>query len=149
METIIQKALKLLLDKFGTEYDCVTISEENGHYRANIECESPARLIGKGGETLQSIQTLLKNILFAQNKENLFVTVDIDNYRKDQEDKIIQKGERYVNTLREKGLAEIKLPPMSPYFRRVIHMWILHTFPDLQSDSVGEGQERAVRVFYK
>ncbi len=149
METIIQKALKLLLDKFGAEYDCVTITEENGQYRANIETPNAARLIGKNGETLSAIQTLLKNMLFAQNKENVFISVDVDNYRKAQEERIIQKAERYIDMMKERNLAEIKLPPMSPYFRRVVHMWVLHSFPELESDSVGEGKARAVRVFYK
>jgi len=149
METIIQKALKLLLDKFGTEYDCVTVTEENGQYRANIECATPARLIGKNGETLSAIQTLLKNMLFAQNKENLFVCVDVDNYRKDQEDRMTQKAEKFIDTMKERNLGEVKLPPMPPYFRRVVHMWILNNYPELTSDSVGEGRARAVRVFYK
>ncbi len=149
METIIQKALKLLLDKFGTEYDCVTVTEDNGHYRANIECPTPARLIGKNGETLSAIQTLLKNMLFAQNKENLFVSVDVDHYRKTQEERVIQKAEKFIDMMKDRNLAEIKLPPMSPYFRRIVHMWVLNNFPELQSDSVGEGKARAVRVFYK
>jgi len=149
METIIQKALKLLLDKFGTDYDCVTISEDNGHYRANIECATPARLIGKNGETLSAIQTLLKNMLYSQNQENLFVTVDVDNYRKDQEDRMTQKAQKFIDQMRERNLSEIKLPPMSPYFRRVVHLWVLNNFPELATDSVGEGRSRAVRVFYK
>ena len=149
METIIQKALKLLLDKFGAEYDCVTVTEENEQYRANIETPNPAKLIGKNGETLSAIQTLLKNMLYAQNRENIFISVDVDNYRKAQEERVIEKAERYIKMMKERNLGEIKLPPMSPYFRRVVHLWILHTFPELQSDSVGEGKSRAVRVFYK
>lgn len=149
METIIQKAIKLLLDKFGTDYDCVTIREEAGHYRANIECSNPARLIGKNGETLHAIQTLLKNILYAQSEENLFVTVDVDNYRKDQEDRMTGKAQKFIDMMKERNLSEIKLPPMSPYFRRVVHLWVLNTFPELQTDSVGEGRDRAIRVFYK
>lgn len=149
METIIQKAIKRLLDKFGTEYDCVTINEENGHYRANIECSTPARLIGKNGETLQAIQTLLKNMLYAQNQENLFVTVDVDNYRKDQEDRMIEKAQKFIDLMKERNLSEVKLPPMSPYFRRVVHLWVLSNFSELQTDSVGEGRARAIRVFYK
>lgn len=149
METIIQKALKLLLDKFKADYDCVTITEKQGQYRANIECSAPAKLIGKNGETLNAIQTLLKNMLYAQNNENLFVCVDVDHYRKDQEDRMIAKAEKFIEMMKERNLGEIKLPPMPPYFRRVIHMRILNNFPELSSDSVGEGQSRAIRVFYK
>ena len=149
METIIQKALKLLLDKFGSEYDCVTISEEQGHYRANIECPTPARLIGKNGEIISALQVLLKNVMYTQNKENTFVTVDVDNYRKDQENRMVAKAQNFIENMKDQNLAEIKLPPMTPYFRRVVHLWVLNNYPELNTDSVGEGRARAVKVFYK
>ncbi len=149
MESIIQKALKLLLDKFGATYDCVTISEDNGHYRANIETTEPARLIGKNGDTLSAIQTLLKNALYAQNGESIFLTVDVDGYRKQKEAKIVEKAKKFVDIMRNENLGEIKLMPMNPYYRRIVHTWIANEFPELTSDSVGEGRERAVRIFYK
>jgi predicted RNA-binding protein Jag len=76
METIIQKALKILLDKYGAQYDCVTILEESGHYRANIETPEPARLIGRNGAILSALQLVLKNILWSQNEEKAFVTFE-------------------------------------------------------------------------
>jgi spoIIIJ-associated protein len=149
MESIIQKALKILLDKFGAEYDCVRIEEMDGHYRANIETSDPSRLIGKGGETLNALQTLLKNMLYAQNKENIFVSVDVDHYRREKEDRVIAKAEKFIQIMQNENLGEIKLPPMSPYFRRIIHVWVLNNQPEMGSDSVGEEPKRAVRLFYK
>ncbi len=149
METIIQKALKILLDKFGATYDCVMISEENGHYRANIETTEPARLIGKGGETLASIQTLLKNTLYAQNGKGIFLTVDVDNYRKQKEDNVIEKAKKFIEIMKNENLGEIKLPPMNPYYRRIVHTWIANEFTDLTSDSTGEGRSRAIKIIHK
>ncbi|MCF7846792.1 MAG: KH domain-containing protein [Candidatus Gracilibacteria bacterium] len=149
METIIHKTLKLLLDEFGAEYDVITVSEENSHYRANIEAPNASRLIGRGGQTLQAIQILLKSILWAQNEEKVFVTVDVDNYRKDQEDKVLEKVERTIDLMKERNLSEIKLNPMSPYYRRLVHLWVAENFPDLTTDSIGEGSGRAIKVFYK
>ncbi len=149
MESIIQKALKLLLDKFGATYDCVMVSEDNGHYRANIETTEPARLIGKNGDTLSALQTLLKNSLYAQNHESVFITVDVDNYRKNKEDKIVEKAKKYIEIMKSENLGEMKLPPMNPYYRRIVHTWIAKERLELTSDSVGEGRDRAVRVFYK
>ncbi len=149
METIIQKALKLLLDKFGATYDCVMISEDNGHYRANIETTEPARLIGKGGENLASIQTLLKNALYAQNGEGVFLKVDVDNYRKQKEDRVIEKAKKFIDIMKNENLGEIKLPPMNAYYRRIVHTWIANEFTELTSDSTGEGNTRAIKVLYK
>ncbi|MBT3348920.1 KH domain-containing protein [bacterium] len=149
METIIQKTLKLLLDKFEATYSVVTVTEENGHYRANIETDNAARLIGRNGQSLNALQILLKNILWSQNEEKIFVTVDVDNYRQDQESKVMQKVERTLELMRERNLSEIKLNPMSPYFRRLVHVWIANNFPEMTTDSIGEGEQRAVKVFYK
>ncbi len=149
METIIQKTLKRLLDEFGANYLCVTISESDGHYRANIETDNAAQLIGRNGKTLGSLQILLKNILWAQNDEKIFVTIDIDGYRKEQEDKIIYKVEKTIELMRERNLSEMKLHPMTPYFRRVVHTWISSNFPDLTTESVGEGTSRAIKVLYR
>lgn len=149
MESIIQKALRLLLDKFDAEYDCVTVTEENGYYRANIETPDPSKLIGKNGVILQALQVVLKNILWTQTSENVFVSVDIDNYKKVQEDKVIERAQKSIDTMKSQNLSEIKLPPMSPYFRRVIHLWVAATLPEFGSDSVGQDRARAVRIFYK
>ncbi|MDH3324320.1 MAG: KH domain-containing protein [Candidatus Peregrinibacteria bacterium] len=149
METIIQKALKILLDKFGVEYDCVAVTDESGHYRANIETPDAGRLIGKNGTVLSALQILLKNILHSQSAEKLFVTVDVDNYRKDQDDRILEKVKGEIEMMQEQNLSEIKLRPMKPYIRRLVHLWIDANYPDLGTDSTGEGMARSVRVFCK
>jgi len=149
METIIQKALKLLLDKYGAEYDCVRISEENGHYRALIETADPSRLIGRGGMILNSLQILLKNILWVQNEEKAFVTLDVDGYREEQYEKTYEKVERMIELMKERNLAEVTLYPMKPFLRRLVHLWISKKYPDMTTESVGEGMSRAIRVRYK
>lgn len=149
METIIQKALKLLLDKYGANYDCVTVAEVNGHYQARIETTEPAKLIGRNGSILSSLQILLKNILWSQNEEKAFVTLDVDGYRQDQYEKIYDRVGKTIDLMRERNLSEIKLHPMKPFIRRLVHLWIAENYPDLTTDSVGEGKERAIRVHYK
>lgn len=149
METIIQKALKILLDKYGAQYDCVTVLEENGHYRASIETPEPAKLIGRNGAVLSALQLILKNILWSKNEEKAFVTLDIDGYKQDQYEKIYARVKRSIEMMKERGLSEIKLSPMKPFIRRLVHLWIAENYPDLTTDSVGEGLSRAIQVRYK
>jgi len=149
METIIQKALKILLDKYGANYDCVTVVEENGHYRANIETPDTAKIIGRNGSILNAIQTILKNILWTQNEEKVFVTIDIDGYRQEQYDRVYDRVEKTIELMKDRNLSEVKLDPMRPFTRRLVHLWIAEKFPELTTDSVGEGDDRAVRIHYK
>ena len=149
MESIIQKALKILLDKYGAEYDCVTVSDENGHYRANIETPDAGQLIGKSGIKLNSLQILLKNILYSQVPEKLFVTVDVDHYKKQQDEKILDSVRQEIEKMQTENAPEIKLRPMKPYYRRLAHLWVSANYPDLTTDSTGEGRARSIRIFYK
>jgi len=149
METIIQKALKLLLDKFGAEYDVVTVTEDSGHYRANIETAHAARLIGRNGSVINALELFLKNILFEQTSEKLFFTLDVDGYKKAKEDALLAKVQKKIEWMKESNLGEMKLWPMAPKIRRIVHLWIASEYPELTTDSDGEGRERAVKVMYK
>jgi spoIIIJ-associated protein len=149
METIIQKALKILLDKYGVEYDCVRIEEDNDHYYAIIETADPSRLIGRNGTTLNALQTVLKNILWSQSEEKIFVTLDIDGYRRSQYDKTYEKIRKSIELMKDRNLSEMTLYPMKPFLRRLVHLWIAKNYPDLTTNSVGEGAQRSIRIYYK
>jgi spoIIIJ-associated protein len=123
--------------------------EEHGHYRANIETPDAGRLIGKNGSVLNAIQILLKNLLFHQCSEKAFVTVDVDNYRKDQDERILGKVQESIDMMKEQNLGEMKLRPMKPYYRRIVHLWIDAKFPELTTDSEGDGAFRAIKIMYK
>lgn len=149
METIIQKALKIILDKYGVEYDCIRLEEDNEHYYATIETPDPSHLIGRGGGSINALQTVLKNILWAQNEEKVYVTIDVDGYRKDQYEKIYQKVRRSIEMMQERNLPEMTLYPMKPFVRRLVHLWINKNYPELATHSVGEGDKRSIRISYK
>ena len=149
MESIIQKALKLLLDKFGSEYDLVSVMEENGHYYANIETADASRLIGKHGQTINALEMFLKQILFAKSDEKIFLTVDVDGYKKNRQKQLFEKVAAKIDWMKENALSELNLWPMGGGQRRMVHLWIADEYPDLTTDSIGEGRERAIKVFYK
>lgn len=149
METIIQKILKLLLDKFGAEYDVITIHEEAGCYRANIETSEAGRLIGKNGALINALEHFFKEILYKQLAEKVFVTLDVDNYKKEKQDKVLAKVQQRIDSMKDLNVGEMKLWPMRPGLRRVVHLWIANGYPELTTDSVGDGPSRAVRVLCK
>lgn len=74
--------------------------------------------------------------------ENLFV--DINNYRKERENLIVELAKAAARKVLITK-AEVKLPAMNSYERRLIHME-LATRPDVKSESSGEGKERFVVV---
>lgn len=153
MELLIKETLEKLLDIMGISYTGVKIKEEaKKAYYTEIETENSSLLIGWHGETIASIQHVLKCLLWKQGVESdIQVIVDVDGYKKRQEESVIRLAERKA----EMAIAdqrEIKLPPMSPYFRRKIHLHLAESdkFKDtIVTESVGEGTERQIRIIPK
>ncbi len=99
----------------------VNITQEDNLIKVDIEGKDAACLIGRRGETLDSIQLLTGLALNKINKEShMRVLVDIENYRSKREESLI----RYANKMaREvaKTKKTKKLDYMNPYERRIVH----------------------------
>ena len=99
----------------------VDITKEKNVIKVNISGKDAACLIGRRGETLDSIQFLTGLALNKINKEShMRVLVDIENYRSKREESLI----RYANKMaREvaKTKKTKKLDYMNPYERRIVH----------------------------
>jgi spoIIIJ-associated protein len=152
MEEYIQDILGNLLLSLEFEFSHIQIDireDEDGaeEYYCNVETKSEdtARLIGKGGKNLQAIQHLVKLILFKRTDKNTNITVDVDSYRERQKESVIGMTERHITKLRENGKTQ-SLPPMSPYFRRVVHMHIStsEACKDIATESKGYGDRRHI-----
>ena len=99
----------------------VNITQENNLIKVDIEGKEAACLIGRRGETLDSIQFLTGLALNKINKDShKRVLVDKENYRSKREESLI----RYANKMaREvaKTKKTKKLDYMNPYERRIVH----------------------------
>lgn len=147
MQDLIKPTLETLLNELALSFSKITIEEDGDIIRVDIESSEASRLIGWHGETINSIQHLLKSIIRAkQNAERApFIVLDVDGYKKQQEDKVCHIAEQKVDFVRRKK-TRVALPPMSPYFRRVVHLFISSNpdYADLTTESVGEGDYRQI-----
>lgn len=143
----IQDTLKTLLQELQLPCSNIDISQEDDITRVDITSDMASKIIGWHGETLNSLQHLVKAIV--RSKENLdrspFIVLDVDNYRRDQEDKVRKVAEQKADLVRRTG-NRIALPPMSPYFRRIVHLHIANApaLSDLTTESTGEGDYRQI-----
>jgi len=120
--------------------------KDDGAYRVNIESEEPSLLIGHHGENIHALQNIIRVIVWNKKpEEKINIILDIDNYRKRQEENVLTMAERKVETVR-KTMEEQSLPPMSPYFRRLIHLHLAGKFEDITTESVGEGDYRYLTI---
>lgn len=144
---LIKDVLSQILTHLSLPFDNITVVDEDKVTRVDIATNEASRLIGWHGETLNAMQHLLKSII--REREGLdrypFILIDVDGYRRLQEEKMCKAADQKADFVRRTG-NRIALPPMNPYFRRVVHLHVANS-PDLQdltTESVGEGDYRQV-----
>ena len=145
---LLKTLLEGMLKELGFACQGITVSEEEGGItRVDIESNEASKIIGWHGETLNSIKHMLKAIM--RTKEQLdrspFIVLDVDGYRRAQEDKVRGMAARKADFVRRTG-NRVALPPMSPYFRRLVHLHVSNSpeLQDLTTVSSGEGDYRQI-----
>ncbi|MBP9773254.1 MAG: KH domain-containing protein [Candidatus Peribacteraceae bacterium] len=149
---LITDTLGQLLNCLAIPFGKISTKEEGNLVRVDIECSQASRLIGWHGETLNSLQHVLKSMLRTKmgTEKSPFIVLDVDGYRLMQEDKVRKIAEAKADFVRRTG-NRVTLSPMSPYFRRVVHMHIANTpsLSDITTESMGEGDYRHVVIRLK
>ena len=99
----------------------VNVSQENNLIKVNIEGKDAACLIGRRGETLDSIQFLTGLALNKINKDsNMRVLVDIENYRSKREESLVRYANKVAREVAKTRKTK-RLDYMNPYERRIVH----------------------------
>lgn len=109
-----------------------------------LETEKTSDIIGKKGEILDSVQSLAGAVANIGREEYKRVVVDCANYRENREEKL----KRLAKKLADKAVAQgrkIKLDPMNPYDRRIVHA-TLYDRTDLKTQSEGKEPNRSVVI---
>ena len=147
MENAIHSVLETFLSKMQARFSKIKIeAKADNQFRINIESDEPSLLIGHHGDNIFAIQHLVKLILREKEKLDLNIYIDVDNYRKRQEDNVIKMAEKKVEMARKLNSSQ-SLPAMSPYFRRLIHLHLAQEkFEDIRTLSEGEGDHRYIII---
>jgi spoIIIJ-associated protein len=142
LQELVNELLKLMST---TSTAKVSYDKESDMYVVTIETESETGLlIGKKGETLSSIQTVLGLMFKQKTGEWNRVTVNVGDYREKEEDYLKNLAVSAANRARETGEPQ-SLYNLNPAQRRIIHMHLAEE-KDVVTESVGEGSERYLVV---
>ena len=102
-------------------------------------------LIGRRGQTLQSLQFIVQSIVRQRlAREDVRLSLDVEQYRQRREDGLREMADRVASRVRETGRS-IQLEPMTPADRRVIHIY-LDEQEGVRTESVGYGEDRKVQI---
>ena len=101
-------------------------------------------IVGKHGETLNSLQYLTAMVYSKQKGSYKRVSIDAGGYRERREKKIIQFGTRMAEKACRTG-RRISLEPMNSYERRIVHM-ALQDVDGINTFSEGDEPNRRVVI---
>jgi spoIIIJ-associated protein len=104
-------------------------------------------LIGRRGQTLQSLQFLVNLIVRKTYGENVRVLLDVERYRERREASLRDMAVKVASRVVQSGRS-ITLEPMSAADRRIIHV-SLTDHPGVSTESAGVGEDRKVTVMPK
>ena len=113
----------------------------------DINGRDAGSIIGKRGQTLDSIQYLTSLVANKNKDKYMRVVVDAENYRAKREKTLQQLANRIANKV-IKTKKSVKLEPMNPYERKVIHA-TLQGKPEIVTRSEGEEPYRRVIIELK
>ncbi|MEG0361580.1 MAG: KH domain-containing protein [Longicatena sp.] len=125
----------------------IEVSEENDFYHVNLTAENNAILIGKNGQTLQSINTVLKSASSSEFKRRVGVLIDINGYKEEKYHKVCSLALRVAKTV-QRSRTDALLDPMPADERKAIHSY-LSTMKHVGTISEGEGNQRRLKIIYK
>lgn len=122
----------------------VEITENPDEKVMNIDLsgEDMGVLIGKRGQTLDSVQYLTSLVVNKDTEEYIRVKVDTENYRQRRKDTLENLAKNIASKVKRNGKT-VTLEPMNPYERRVIHSALQN---DRFVETHSEGQEPFRRV---
>ena len=124
IETIDDKATDFLKDVFGAmglsvDVD-VKMNEEEKEMEINLSGDEMGILIGKRGQTLDSLQYLVSLVVNKESEDYLRVKLDTENYRERRKETLETLATNIAYKVK-RPRRSVSLEPMNPYERRIIH----------------------------
>ena len=137
-----EKFLTDVLKTMGMEVTLTSEIDEDGSLSINMEGDNMGILIGKRGQTLDSLQYLTNRVANKMQDGYVRVKLDTENYRQRRKETLENLAKNIAHKVK-RTKKSVSLEPMNPYERRIIHS-------ALQSDKYvsthSEGDEPYRRV---
>lgn len=143
----VEEFLKNTLTAMGMEVALKTEIDKDGALCVDMSGEHMGILIGKRGQTLDSLQYLANRVANKHQDGYVRVKLDTENYRARREETLKHLAKNIAHKVK-RNRRPVALEPMNPYERRIIHS-ALQSDPYVTTHSEGEEPYRKVVVTLK
>ena len=121
-----------------------SVVDEEGALSINMEGSNMGILIGKRGQTLDSLQYLTNRVANKMQDGYVRVKLDTEDYRRRRKETLENLAKNITSKVK-RTRKTVSLEPMNPYERRIIHS-ALQSDPAVSTHSEGEEPYRRVVV---
>lgn len=134
--------LKTMIDGLKVENAEVTGEVKDGVLELTVNCNDYGIIIGRRGETLDSLQYLTGLAVKKASDKYIRVAINVGDYREKRIETLKNIARKHADYVARTG-RRYTFEPMNPYERRIIHTTV-QEIEGVESMSVGQGQDRKV-----
>ena len=143
----VEDFLKNTMKAMDMEVELKTEIDQDGALCVDMTGEHMGILIGKRGQTLDSLQYLANRVANKHQEGYVRVKLDTENYRARREETLRHLAKNIAHKVK-RNRRPVALEPMNPYERRIIHS-ALQSDPYVMTHSEGEEPFRKVVITLK
>ena len=143
----VEDFLKNTMKAMDMEVELKTEIDQDGALCVDMSGEHMGILIGKRGQTLDSLQYLANRVANKHQEGYVRVKLDTENYRARREETLKHLAKNIAHKVK-RNRRPVALEPMNPYERRIIHS-ALQSDPYVMTHSEGEEPFRKVVITLK
>ena len=145
VETLVGEVLNSFIQSTDASIDVYVRDDvEEGSIVFELEGDDAGLVIGRRGETLASIEYLVRLIASKSLGRRANVIIDVEDYKFRRRSKLKSIAEKSASKVEKTG-KRISLEPMSPSDRRIVHMALVD-YKNVKTQSRGEGVNRKVVI---
>jgi spoIIIJ-associated protein len=130
--------------------DEFTVTDDNGELTSvglNIEGDDLGIIIGRRGQTMGSLQQVVRLIMSHKMQVKVPIVIDVENYKQRRCEGLRILANRLAEQVRVRK-TPFSMEPMPAFERRIIHL-ALADHPDVTTESTGFGDSRKVVIIPK
>ena len=141
---LASQVLKEVLEIGGFSASVNLIEDTDEHIEVELHGSDLKRLIGERGETLLAIQFLLNRMVSRKAEGDQLIVLDAGGYRERRQNALESLAKKLAGRA-EKEQKVVKISPMSPHDRRVVHQ-TLSELESVRTESTGDGLYRNLLI---
>jgi spoIIIJ-associated protein len=146
-KSYLEKILAIL------DIDATVLQEEVDEttlcFRIECKADDARILIGRNGQTLEALQFVVRQMCKSNMAEQGPFVIDILDYRARRKRTLEEQAKKAAVAVLNGESDRFALLPMTPYERRIVHQYLHEDFPDLASESEGEGPDRHIVISFR